>query len=133
MFDGMSERNVRCSRGTSRVGVGKRLWRCFRKMIEIDVGFDMVTLVWVLTTCGRLTDIELGEWVYEYAEGIGLKGNPTLVTSLIDMYSKCDHVDTARKLFDQMPQRDVVAWIAMITGYSQASQCREALSLFHEM
>lgn len=42
-------------------------------------------------------------------------------------------MDTARRLFDLMDCRDVVAWSAMISGYSQASRCREALDLFHEM
>ncbi|KAI8543785.1 hypothetical protein RHMOL_Rhmol08G0245500 [Rhododendron molle] len=80
-----------------------------------------------------LNDIEVGEWIHEYVEANGLKGNPTLVTSLVDMYTKCGRVDTARRLFDEMPRRDVVTWNAMISGYSQASRHKEALELFHEM
>ncbi|RVW53048.1 Pentatricopeptide repeat-containing protein, chloroplastic [Vitis vinifera] len=114
VFDEMSERNV-------------RTWN------SMFAGFDEVTLVSVLTACGRLADLELGEWINRYVEEKGLKGNPTLITSLVDMYAKCGQVDTARRLFDQMDRRDVVAWSAMISGYSQASRCREALDLFHEM
>ncbi|KVI06305.1 Pentatricopeptide repeat-containing protein [Cynara cardunculus var. scolymus] len=102
----------------------------FKKMNENSVQPDEFT---VLTACGRVGALELGEWIKEYIEANRLKGNATLVTALIDMYAKCGQVDTARSLFDQMSRRDVVAWSAMISGYNQASRCKEALSLFHDM
>ncbi|KAF5179513.1 Pentatricopeptide repeat [Thalictrum thalictroides] len=49
-----------------------------------------------------------------------LKEYINLITSLIDMYAKCGKVDTARKLFDKMPKRDVVAWSAMVSGSLRA-------------
>ncbi|KAA8540764.1 hypothetical protein F0562_024317 [Nyssa sinensis] len=137
VFDGMSERGVitwnSMFAGYTKSSCWEEVVELFRKMLELDVRFDEVTLVSVLTACGRVADLELGQWISEYIEANGLKGNPTLVTSLVDMYAKCGHVDTARSSFDQMPRRDVVAWSAMISGYSQASRCREALALFHEM
>ncbi|KAL1363850.1 hypothetical protein HN51_012012 [Arachis hypogaea] len=97
------------------------------------VGFDDVTMITVLTACGRLVNLELGEWVRDYVEANGMMGNLSLMTSLIDMYAKCGHVDKARTLFDQLKCRDVVAWSAMISGYSQAKRCSDALALFSEM
>lgn len=90
-------------------------------------------MISVLTACGRLANLELGEWIGEYIEANGLKGNIALVTSLVDMYAKCGQVDTARRLFDRMDRRHNVAWSAMISGYSQADRCREALGPFHDM
>ena len=81
----------------------------------------------------RLANLELGEWVRDYVEASGMMGTLTLMTSLIDMYAKCGRVDKARTLFDQLECRDVVAWSAMISGYSQANRCSEALALFNEM
>lgn len=75
----------------------------------MGVGFDEVTLISVLTACGRLANLELGEWIGEYIEANGLKGNIALVTSLVDMYAECGRVDTARRLFDRMDRRDNVA------------------------
>ncbi|XP_028760883.1 putative pentatricopeptide repeat-containing protein At1g68930 [Neltuma alba] len=46
------------------------------------------------------------------------------------MYSRCGELGHAIKLFDKMPQRNVVSWTAMITGFSQNSRFREALSTF---
>jgi pentatricopeptide repeat protein len=137
VFDGMSERGVvawnSMIAGYTKSGCWEEVVRLFCRMRELGVGFDEVTMISVLTACGRLADLELGEWIREHIEANGLKKNLPLMTSLVDMYAKCGEVDTARRLFDQMDQRDVVAWSAMISGYSQANRCREALDLFHEM
>lgn len=137
VFDEMSERDVRTWNsmfaGYTKIGCWEEVVKLFHEMLRLDFRFDEVTLVSVLTACGRSADLELGEWINRYIEEKGLKGNPTLTTALVDMYAKCGQVDAARQLFDQMAQRDVVAWSAMISGYSQASRCREALDLFHGM
>lgn len=38
-------------------------------------------------------------------------------TSLVNSYMKCGDVECARQLFDQIPERNVVTWTALITGY----------------
>ncbi|KAK0606695.1 hypothetical protein LWI29_002952 [Acer saccharum] len=55
------------------------------------------------------------------------------ITSKIVTLGKCGRITCARKLFDEMPHRDAVAWNAMLSSYSQLGNHREALSLFHRM
>ncbi|CAD6263173.1 unnamed protein product [Miscanthus lutarioriparius] len=105
----------------------------FKGMLAVGVAFDEVTLVNVVTACGRIGDAKLGKWVAGYVDEKGLVRNRNLMTALIDMYAKCGELGKARRLFDRMQSRDVVAWSAMISGYTQAYQCREALALFSEM
>lgn len=137
VFDEMPRRDVMTWNsilaGYAKNGRWDEVVRLFREMQELGVEFDEVTLISVLTACGRVADLELGEWICEYVDANGLKGNLALITSLIDMYGKCGQVDTARRLFDQMDRRDVVAWSALISGYSQVNRCREALDLFKKM
>ncbi|KAI3454426.1 hypothetical protein Pfo_011089 [Paulownia fortunei] len=137
VFDGMSERSAiawsSMLSGYVRCGYWKEVVGLFRKMLKMGVGFSEATLISVLTACGRLSDLELGKWIYEYVVSNGLMRNESLITSLVDMYAKCGRVDTARGLFDIMSTRDVVAWSAMISGYSRSNQCKEALALFHDM
>lgn len=137
LFEGMLERDVvawnSMFAGYTKSECWEEVVKLFCRMRESGVGFDEVTMISVLMACGRLADLEMGKWISEHIEAHGLKKNLALVTSLIDMYAKCGEVDTARRLFDQMDIRDVVAWSAMISGYSQANRCREALDLFHEM
>ncbi|XP_023758589.1 pentatricopeptide repeat-containing protein At1g08070, chloroplastic [Lactuca sativa] len=137
VFDEMSVRDIfawnALFSGYTKSGCWKEAVDLFYYMLETDTKFDEVTLVSVLTACGRVGALKLGEWIKDYIEANGLKRNPTLITSLVDMYAKCGHVDKARSLFNQMSHKDVVAWSAMISGYNQTNRCKEALSLFHDM
>lgn len=137
VFDGMPERGIvawnSMLSGYTKNGHWDEVVKLFRTMLELHIEFDDVTMISVLMACGRLADLEMGEFIGEYILSKGLRRNNTLTTSLIDMYAKCGRVDTARKLFNEMDKRDVVAWSAMISGYAQADRCKEALNLFHEM
>ncbi|GFZ04601.1 tetratricopeptide repeat (TPR)-like superfamily protein [Actinidia rufa] len=42
-------------------------------------------------------------------------------------------MDLCRKVFDEMPQRDVVSWTVMITGYREAGKFDDALTAFEQM
>ncbi|EPS73636.1 hypothetical protein M569_01119 [Genlisea aurea] len=53
--------------------------------------------------------------------------------SMISGYIKNGSADDARKLFDEMPQRDVYSWGSMISGYSQLGFFSHALQLFRDM
>uniref|UniRef100_A0A0D9V2L7 Pentacotripeptide-repeat region of PRORP domain-containing protein n=1 Tax=Leersia perrieri TaxID=77586 RepID=A0A0D9V2L7_9ORYZ len=57
-----------------------------------------------------------------------------LHASLLNMYCKCGRLSTdARRVFDGMPHRDVVAWTAMISAHAAAGDAGSALALFAEM
>ncbi|KAL5748179.1 hypothetical protein ACOSQ2_025476 [Xanthoceras sorbifolium] len=137
VFDGTSKSDVFAWNSMFAGHVRSEFWaevvKLFNEMRDLGVRFDEVTLISVLTACGRLANIELGEWIHEYVEANELKGSVNLTTSVVDMYAKCGHVDKARRLFEEMDRRDVVTWSAMISGYSQARRCKEALDVFHDM
>ncbi|KAJ6679124.1 PPR CONTAINING PLANT-LIKE PROTEIN [Salix purpurea] len=54
-------------------------------------------------------------------------------TALLDFYMKLGCVHYARNLFDYMPERDVVAWNALICGYSRNGYDVDALEIFVQM
>ncbi|CAL5393156.1 unnamed protein product [Camellia sinensis] len=55
------------------------------------------------------------------------------ITSKIKALGRLGRIACARKLFDEMPCRDSVAWNAMLSSYSQLGLYREAVLLFHHM
>lgn len=65
------------------------------------------------------------------------KPNPkslrNLATDLIKSYFEKGLVEEAHKLFDEMSERDVVAWTAMISGYTSCYHHNRAWTVFCEM
>ncbi|KAJ7976830.1 Pentatricopeptide repeat-containing protein [Quillaja saponaria] len=56
-----------------------------------------------------------------------------LNTRLIVLYTKCDCLGDARRMLDEMSERNIVSWTAMISAYSQRGYATEALNLLVEM
>ncbi|KAF3444744.1 hypothetical protein FNV43_RR14437 [Rhamnella rubrinervis] len=54
-------------------------------------------------------------------------------TALIRLYSECNVIDDARKMFDEIPCRDPIQWNATMNGYIRCGLACEALRLFHHM
>uniref|UniRef100_A0A453ENK7 Pentatricopeptide repeat-containing protein n=3 Tax=Aegilops tauschii TaxID=37682 RepID=A0A453ENK7_AEGTS len=53
--------------------------------------------------------------------------------SLLDLYGKCGAVELARKVFDQMPKRDITSWNMAILTLANHGCVRESLELFDWM
>ncbi|KAI4343881.1 hypothetical protein L6164_011178 [Bauhinia variegata] len=63
----------------------------------------------------------------------GHQSDSLLLTALMDIYSQCGKCDEACKVFDEMPQKDTVAWNVLISCYIRNNRTRDALNLFHVM
>ncbi|XP_045810697.1 pentatricopeptide repeat-containing protein At4g19191, mitochondrial-like [Trifolium pratense] len=64
---------------------------------------------------------------------LGFQSDTFVQTSLVDMYSKCSVIESAIKVFDEMPQRSVVSWNTVISAYCRESLMDKALNLLKEM
>lgn len=100
---------------------------------NMDLAPNKITLVNVLTACARARDIETGKQVHQYIEESGIGLDLVLSAALLDLYCKCGCVSLARKLFDEMPERNIFCWNIMIKGHVEDSDYQEALRLFREM
>ncbi|KAF5773421.1 putative tetratricopeptide-like helical domain superfamily, DYW domain-containing protein [Helianthus annuus] len=52
---------------------------------------------------------------------------------ILDIYCKCGSLVDARKVFDEMPERDLCSWNTMVSGYAKAGRLKDARNLFDEM
>ncbi|OMO50837.1 hypothetical protein CCACVL1_30216, partial [Corchorus capsularis] len=44
------------------------------------------------------------------------------MTFLVNVYAKCGAMENARKVFDTLPRKNVVAWTTLMTGYVHNDQ-----------
>ncbi|XP_062081536.1 pentatricopeptide repeat-containing protein At2g17210 [Humulus lupulus] len=94
---------------------------------------DEVTMVSVLKACANLRDLTMGSSVHGLVILKGLDCDLFIENTTIDMYSKCSDSDSAYKIFKEMPQRNIVSWNSIISGFVLNEKYLEALSLFYSM
>ena len=75
-----------------------------------------------------LSSISLFQVLVSIPNGSGL--NDAFISTqsqvdLVDMYSKCGCLEDAHKVFDQVPERNMVSWNVIILGYAQHGHGRE--------
>ncbi|KAF2311602.1 hypothetical protein GH714_025188 [Hevea brasiliensis] len=97
------------------------------------VRFDEVTLINALTASGRMGFLDLGKELHGLIIVNRFVLDVFLGSSLIDMYAKCGKMEDARKVFDKIPDRNLVCWTSMTVGYARLDMFKEGIELFREM
>ncbi|KAK4282506.1 hypothetical protein QN277_013872 [Acacia crassicarpa] len=141
LFDEMPERNViswscmingyvSCAEYKAALSLFHDLQMCEDQKLQPNE----FTISAVLSACGRLGALEQGKWLHAYIDKCGMKIDVVLGTSLIDMYAKCGDIEKARFMFDILgPEKDVMAWSAMISALAMHGRAEESLELFARM
>ncbi|KAE9466021.1 hypothetical protein C3L33_02068, partial [Rhododendron williamsianum] len=86
---------------------------------------QLVTYASVLTALSGLAAVDHGKQVHNHVLCSELPFYVVLQNSLIDMYSKCGNLTYSRRIFDNMSERTVMSWNAMLVGYSKHGKGRE--------
>jgi pentatricopeptide repeat protein len=120
--------------GYSQHGRGEEALECYREMRRKGFSPTPATFVCALKACGNLGSMDLGREIHAEAAEKGLvKSNVLLGTALVDMYAKCGALARARRVFDGLADRDLVAWNALLAGYAQLGRSEAVADAFPEM
>lgn len=105
----------------------------FLEMLKVGTAPTPFSMSGVLVGCSQLETGELGTQVHCLSLKMGYCYNVFVGTGLIDMYSRCYSLEDSRQVFNQMPEKNVITWTSMVTGYAQNEQPDEAMILVKEM
>nr|XP_043639865.1 pentatricopeptide repeat-containing protein At2g33760 [Erigeron canadensis] len=105
----------------------------YQHMLSCNSDPSSYTFTAVIKACGSLSALKLGKNVHCHVLVSGYGSDSFVQAALVSFYAKCNELGVARKLFDEMPKRSLVAWNAMISGYEQNGLAEEAVGLFHKM
>lgn len=94
---------------------------------------DDVTILSVISAVSSLGALELARWIDNFIMRSGFELTVSLGTALIDLYSRCGSVDDSIRMFDKMPDRNVLTWTALINGLAVHGRSKDALRVFYEM
>ncbi|OAY80674.1 Pentatricopeptide repeat-containing protein [Ananas comosus] len=136
-FDRMPARNAvawnAMISGYEQNGFGEKAIGVFREMRAAGEEPDSATFVGLLSAVSQVGTLGLGRWVDSYITERKMGVDVVLGTSLVNMYARCGLVRRAREVFDAVPQKNVITWTAMISGYGMHGYGRRAIELFHRM
>ncbi|XP_011629339.2 pentatricopeptide repeat-containing protein At3g29230-like [Amborella trichopoda] len=137
LFEEMPNRNVISwsimMDGLTKNGKCQEALLLFNRMMVERVKPDKVSLVSTLSACSQLGACEQGRWVHTFINKTKIKTDVVLLTAILDMYTKCGCIDEARRLFDEMPEKNLITWNVMIVGLAIHGNGEEALDLFLKM
>ncbi|PKU63430.1 pentatricopeptide repeat-containing protein At4g35130, chloroplastic [Dendrobium catenatum] len=102
----------------------------FMKMQESDIEQNAITMVNLLPSLTQLRTLSHGKSVHGAAIRRGLLPHLFLETALNVMYAKNGELRSAKLLFDEMPEKSLVAWNVMISAYVQNEKNLEAIDIF---
>ncbi|XP_038688190.1 pentatricopeptide repeat-containing protein At3g56550 [Tripterygium wilfordii] len=94
---------------------------------------DTFTFSFALKACERIKAFIKCREVHGFVIRSGFDNDVIVCTGLMRAYAANKCVEKARMVFDDMSERDLVSWNAMISCYSQAGYHHETLEMFNLM
>lgn len=120
-----------CARGVNRKEQAIAL---YQRMLELgSVLPDKHTFPFVLKACAYLFALFEGKQLHCQIFKHGFDLDAYVNNSLIHFYASCGCLESAEKVFVNMPERSLVSWNVMIDGHVQFGQFDSALKLIREM
>ncbi|PON74483.1 Tetratricopeptide-like helical domain containing protein [Parasponia andersonii] len=95
--------------------------------------YSLVLVPQILKACSSLCFLNYGRSIHGDSIKCGVLSHVFVGTSLINMYAKCREICDARKMFDLMPEKNVITWNAMIGGYLKNGDTKSASVMFDKM
>lgn len=105
----------------------------YSEMISKGVFPDGYVFPKVLRACAQFSCLKVGIRVHKDVIVCGFEINVQVCNSLIEMYSKCEDIRCAKRVFDEMVGRYLLSWNLMISGYVCNGLLGLAVELFRCM
>ncbi|KAF8389128.1 hypothetical protein HHK36_025814 [Tetracentron sinense] len=105
----------------------------FSEMIVMGFRPNEFTYPFVLKSCSQLGLAEVCQEIHGLMVVSGYQQDVFAASALLDFYAKCGLLGEACKLFDRIPQRSLVTWNSMISGYAQNGYWAQALEAMELM
>ncbi|OAY78602.1 Pentatricopeptide repeat-containing protein, mitochondrial [Ananas comosus] len=94
---------------------------------------SLMTFSSVLHACANLSSLEKGRSVHAKIVKLGVQREVFMGTALSDMYAKSGDIESCKRVFSRMAEKNEVSWTAMIQGFADNGLAKESILLFEEM
>lgn len=128
--------SVSYQRSTQLDGVSEARCLDFREALSFireGTKVESAFYVPILQECIDKKLVSDAQKIHAHIVKTGAHKDAFLMTFLVNVYAKCGTMETARKVFDELPRRNVVSWTTLMTGYVHDSKPELAVQVFREM
>ncbi|KAJ4958406.1 hypothetical protein NE237_025517 [Protea cynaroides] len=94
---------------------------------------DNFTFAFAISASSHLDSKEIGLLLHAHSMLFGFEFDVFVGSAVMDFYIKFSQIQTARKVFDRIPEPDTVSWNTMISGLVQNGCFAESIQLFENM
>lgn len=94
---------------------------------------DKYTFPPLIKCCSHELAIWVGMGIHGLSIKYGIESDVFVSSSLVGFYGKCKLIGDAKKVFDEMSQRNVVSWTAMLVAYVSFGDLGNARRVFDAM
>ncbi|XP_044489614.1 pentatricopeptide repeat-containing protein At4g33170-like [Mangifera indica] len=106
----------------------------FLSMLRYPILPNQRTLASLFKTCASLSHaFSFGLSLHSLSLKLCLQNKPFCGSALLNFYSRFRSPDSARKVFDEIQNRDEVCYAAMIVCFARNSRCLDSLAVFADM
>ena len=137
IFHGVLEKDVitwnSMISGYAQSGSAYDALRLFNQMRSYSLAPDAITLVSTLSASATIGAVQVGSSLHAYSVKEGLFSNLYIGTALLNFYAKCSDAKSARMVFNNMGDKNIIRWSAMIGGYGVQDDGSGSLSIFSHM
>ncbi|KAK4752285.1 hypothetical protein SAY87_021083 [Trapa incisa] len=103
------------------------------EMLHSGLEPDKFTFPVVLKACAQLRAREGGMQIHGNAFKFGLECDVYVHNSLISFYGKCKKIEPACLIFNQIEDKSIASWSAIITAHASLGLWNDCLMLYAEM
>lgn len=110
----------------------KKVLQIFHEMLSVGIIPDEVSFISSLNACAGQESLTEAKLMHvRILACFDSKHNPLLWNALVDVYGKCDTIEEAHNVFDELIEPDLVGWNALIAA--AAAKSNVAFVLFNRM
>ncbi|XP_015059154.1 pentatricopeptide repeat-containing protein At3g46790, chloroplastic [Solanum pennellii] len=136
VFDKINDRTIflwnAFFRALTLAGNGVEVLNLYTRMNSIGIISDRFTYTYVLKACA-VASLPKHKEIHAQLFRHGYHTHTHIMTTLIDVYARFGYVENAACVFNQMPQKNMVSWSAMIGCYAKNGKPLEAFDVFRDM
>ncbi|KAM3283399.1 hypothetical protein P3S67_027044 [Capsicum chacoense] len=119
--------------GYSRKGCFREALLVYCEMLERFIEPGNFAFSMALKECSGVLDLWVGRGVHGQIVKSEKGGDQVVYNALLGMYSQCGCFRDVLKVFEEMPERNVVSWNSLIAGFVKKRRVFEAFETFRRM